>query len=235
MRIFALIPFLLCSCIESPSPVLGPPIYRHEVQQIAESYENVQWLPKAKNRLHGPDSKGIWVHTPDATSGYDKPNFWWVPDQLATGMPYKWGGFDTPQSFLSQLNSDDPCYAGDISSEQKRKDNNDAISAEAVGVDCSGFVSRCWKLPRPYSTYEMAAITQPLESFDELKRGDALNIPRNHILIFLYWANPERTAFIGTESGPLPTWKVARKKFSVAYLKALGYKPIRYKNILENE
>lgn len=212
MRMLTLLSLLLCSCTESPELVFGPPIHRSEVQKIAESYENLRWTPKTKNRLHGRDSNGIWVDTPDAAGGHGISNFWWEPDQPATGMPYKWGGFDTPQSFLTRLKSDSPCYAGDISSAQKRQDNNDAISAEAVGIDCSGFVSRCWNLPRSYSTYEMDSITQPLESFDELKKGDALNIAHSHILLFLYWANPERTAFIGTESGPLPTWKVARKK-----------------------
>ena len=33
-----------------------------------------------------------------------------------------------------------------------------AVSRFAAGVDCSGFVSRCWRLDRPFSTRELPAL-----------------------------------------------------------------------------
>jgi len=63
--------------------------------------------------------------------------------------------------------------AGDVGDAAKRKLGDSGTSFESCGIDCSGFVSRCWNLSRPYSTAEMHQICVPLTSWDEL-------LPRRH-------------------------------------------------------
>ncbi len=86
------------------------------------------------------------VDTPDA---YYKPadgrNGWWMPGLVNQGVPYKWGGFDDIGSFDEGIANGKA--GGDVSSPAKRQADNAAVSNHAVGVDCSGFVSRCLKLP----------------------------------------------------------------------------------------
>ena len=63
-----------------------------------------------------------------------------TPPWLIVGMNsrvgYKWGGFNTLSQYIDGLKSNK--FAGDI--------HTDGVSSAAVGVDCSGFVSRCWQL-----------------------------------------------------------------------------------------
>ena len=91
------------------------------------------------------------VNTPDAgfKEQADRPG-WWLPGEVNTGIPYKWGGFDDPTSFDASIASG--LAAGDVSSPEKRHLDNAAVSAQAAGVDCSGFVSRCLKLPKGHDT-----------------------------------------------------------------------------------
>ena len=50
------------------------------------------------HRMHGKDAKGVLVHTPDeGLIKHGHKNGWWKPGEVMTGMPYQWGGFDTPR------------------------------------------------------------------------------------------------------------------------------------------
>ena len=52
--------------------------------------------------------------------------------------------------------------AGDLYNPGKRIKGDAAVSEEAVGLDCSGFVSRCWKLPKKYGTGMLPNLCQLL-------------------------------------------------------------------------
>ena len=60
---------------------------------------------------------------------------------------------------------------------------------DAVGIDCSGFISRCWRLSRPYSTRELAQVCVRLHSYDALLPGDILNTHNAHCLLFAGWVD----------------------------------------------
>ena len=206
-------------------------VSRDEVIAIAETYRTWQWIPTTSNSFHGFDQKGIRVDTPDHQFKPDngiRPG-WWKPGQTNVGIPYKWGGFDSPQSFSEKIKSGK--YAGDIYTQQKRQQLNDAVSDETCGVDCSGFVSRCWRLAQPYSTRTLPNICTALPSWDDLKKGDIVNKSNDHVLIFEHWLDESKTRFMAYETGCPPTWKVLRHPIQVNYVKGLGYLPYRYNNI----
>ncbi|MEM7012508.1 MAG: hypothetical protein AAF585_13610 [Verrucomicrobiota bacterium] len=208
---------------------------RQESIAIAESYRIHRWQPTPRNAFHGADRRGIRVDTPDIrfrpTDGMTRPG-WWRPNRPNVGIPYQWGGFDTPQSFDAALRRG--AYAGDIYTEAKRAALDDAVSQEACGIDCSGFISRCWRLDRSYSTRELPGLCDELESFDELLPGDIVNKHNDHVLLFVDWINERRTHFMAYETGSPPTWKVLRHPIEVAYVEGLGYRPFRYKRIIDD-
>lgn len=75
----------------------------------------------------------------------------------------------TPEGGCRQRGA--PAAAGDMGTPEKQAAGDAAVSRFAAGVDCSGFVSRCWRLSRPFSTRELPALSISLPSWDELKTG----------------------------------------------------------------
>lgn len=200
---------------------------------IAETYRTHRWLPSEANVKHGPDSQGIPVNTPDVS--YRKPGAvpgWWVPGRVNVGIPYQWGGFATPAEFDAGIRAG--LAAGDVYTLEKRRLLEAAVSREATGIDCSGFVSRCWKLSRPWSTRELPALCDPLPSWNDLQPGDILNTYNSHVAIFAGWADSGRTRLYTYETGVPPYWLVVRREVDTRHLQNLGFVPLRYRGIREN-
>jgi len=201
-----------------------------EALALAEVYSRHAWRPFARNILHGPDPAGVQVDTPDA--GYRPEsgrNGWWVPGEVNSGIPYKWGGFDDPATFDRAIASGHA--AGDVSSPAKRAADNAAVSPHAAGVDCSGFVSRCLKLPVVHDSARLPSVCDVLSSPGQLRPGDLLNIPRRHVLLVAGWAKPDKTWIYYYETGGIPEWKPALKQAPLDALMALGYQPLRYRGM----
>lgn len=220
----------LAACTNSPNSIPAPSstVSRDQAIATAFTYTQVQWTPEARHIKHGPDSNGSLVHTPDLSmnqKGY--ANGWWKPAETMTGMPYQWGGFDTPKQFLKSLENGE--FAGDISTHSKRQLGDDGTSSQACGIDCSGFISRCWRLDRPHSTKQLPEICFPLKTWLHLEPGDILLNDR-HVLLFKDWAN-NGTAILCYEAGPFPVWRVNAANIPVSKLEREGYAPWRYRNI----
>lgn len=212
--------------LEIPEP--GPSVTRAEVISTAYAYTQVEWMPEDRHVMHGDDGSGITVHTPDVSlnrRGF--ANGWWQPGKPATGMPYQWGGFDTPKAFLRSLERGD--FAGDISTSHKRALGDDGTSAKACGIDCSGFVSSCWRLERPYSTKQLPEISSKLKTWFHLRSGDIL-LNDKHVLIFKEWS-PDGKSVLIYEAGPYPLWRVNAAQIPVSKLEREGYSPWRYSRI----
>jgi cell wall-associated NlpC family hydrolase len=202
-----------------------------EAMVLAQKYTNHSWRPFARNILHGKDKKGVLVNTPDVTHEPQQDRKgWWVPGEVNSGVPYKWGGFDDPASFdLAIANGS---AGGDVSSPEKRRADNAAVSSQAAGVDCSGFVARCLKLPTPHDTSQLPSVCTELPSAQELQPGDVLNIPHRHVILCAGWYDPQHTWIYYYETGGAPDyWKPGLKQAPLAALLALGYKPLRYKGM----
>lgn len=227
---------LLAGCSTTPTLTPGDPsapskIKPSEALAIAQRFSSHSWRPFAKNILHGKDKAGILVNTPDISFKDDQERSgWWVPGEVNSGIPYKWGGFDDTDSFDSAIA--EGFAAGDVSSGAKRAINNAGVSAHAAGVDCSGFVSRCLKLPTVYDTTQLPSICNVLPNANDLRPGDILNIPRGHVLLCAGWATRDRKWLYFYDTGGAPDyWKPSLKQAPIAALLALGYQPLRYKGM----
>ncbi len=225
----------LAACATSPVPLVdmtpASTVSRAETVAIAEAYRAHRWHPTPRNVFHGFDARGIRVDTPDA--GYVPPDGsrpgWWLPGEENEGVPYQWGGFDTPAMFDRKVRAG--FAAGDIYSRDKRANLDDAVSARACGIDCSGFISRCWRLDRSYSTRELTGLCDELASFADLRTGDLLNKSNVHALLFVKFLDAEKTQFLAYETGSPPSWKVMAHPIAVSFVQNLGYLPCRYRGI----
>ncbi|MCX6873782.1 MAG: hypothetical protein NTW21_08235 [Verrucomicrobia bacterium] len=229
---------LATSCVPVPPPVLVPgdasapsQLTPGESLAIAQRLASHAWRPFAHNILHGKDKAGIVVNTPDIShEPQHERKGWWVPGEVNTGVPYKWGGFDDPATFDAAIANG--LAGGDVSSPAKRRADNAAVSTQAAGVDCSGFVSRCLKLPTVHDTTQLPALCTELPSTRDLRPGDVLNIPHRHVLLCAGWSNPEHTWLYYYETGGGPDyWKPGLKQAPLDALLALGYQPLRYRGM----
>jgi hypothetical protein len=92
-------------------------------------------------------------------------------------VPYDWGGGDSVDDFNNFMKQD--FQAGDVPA--NRSSGTESCSK---GVDCSGFVSRCWQLPGKFGTTGLPGVSTKLGSTRNLKLGDILNKPGSHVRLF---------------------------------------------------
>ncbi len=204
------------------------PVTRSEAMATAEAYRTFVWTPSERNVFHGRDAEGVAVETPDASF---RPSYtragWWIPGQRNVGTPYMWGGFSSLEEFRRGI--EEGRYAGDVYTREEREKLDAGVSKHAVGIDCSGLISRCWKLERSYSTRELPGLCSSLGSYEDLKPGDILNSNNNHVLMFAAWKDLSHRRLFAFESGSLPSWKVQLDDIPLTLLEAQAYKPYRYR------
>lgn len=206
----------------------GQSVSRTEALQIAESYVQHRWHSSERNLLHGKDTKGIEVHTPDRAGGRGRPlPDCWRVNAENVGVAYKWGGTDTLASFDFGIRAGKA--AGDVYTAKKRRLDFAGVSNASVGVDCSGFICRCWKLKKRYSTYSFAEICRKLPSVVELKPADIMNRRGGHALIFVKWVDHEKKRALFYEAAPFS--KTLASEHDVNEMAAGGFVPMRYRKI----
>lgn len=211
-------------------PAFAEPLTRSEALKIAEAFCNCRWEASGRNVLHGRDLDGVIVNTPNRNEPSDAPDpNLWLSGTFNIGVPYKWGGFDTIDSFKAGIKKGKA--AGDIYSPDKRRMGGSAVSSNAVGIDCSGFISRCWKLREKQSTNSLPSICVSLRSPEELRAGDIMNAPGGHVILFARWEDEARTRGQFYEASPY--CKVISSSYEIASLTQSGFRPMRYKLIRE--
>ena len=152
-----------------------------------------------------------YVDTPDRDTYTDWPDtIGWKANEKNIGVPYQWGGFSSisgfyltnPIDFEDQYTGTDTYegmvhYAGDIFCDTW------VVSYKACGVDCSGFVSRCWNLSYKQSTRTLnqTAFSLPI-TIHNLQMGDILLRPGVHVMLFKEFTNENRTHVTVYEAGP---------------------------------
>jgi hypothetical protein len=147
----------------------------------------------------------------------------WQPNQNIVGLPYKWGGADSPAEFDQKL------ARGLAAGAHSRH----GVANCAAGIDCSGFVGYCWGLrSRRYSTSTMREIAgKPRYNwFSDMKPGDALNKPGSHIVLFAGY-NPDGTINVFEASGSAARVIYHRTTWS----RFKGYLPLQYKMIADEQ
>ncbi len=190
-------------------------ISREQTLAIADTYVQHEWVCKEENLTEGvvTDPDGDKILTAD-----------WIQIGTNQRVPYKWGGFDLLSVFDNGLENGD--YAGDTYTD------GNVGSKYARGVDCSGYVSRCWQLPYQVSTRQMddpaqGAIVQQYNSWADLKPGDAIH-RHGHVILFV--KHNDNGSLKCVEAAASTTdWKV---DYSIHYPYGLTeYKPVFYRNM----
>jgi len=225
-------------------------ITRNKMIEIAEAYTNHEWYPTEDNIFQINDTPilkyleifplieliisgllGIkWVMTPDRDSHPEMPEWWgWKAGEKNIGIPYQWGGFSSisgfglanPKDFDEQYTgtgnfSGKIHYAGDINT-------GGYTSSKACGVDCSGFVSRCWNLSPRQSTRTLGdnIHSWPI-TFNQLKEGDILNRYNYHVMLFNEFVDENKSAISIYHSSGWD-WKVNEKVFNVTNISEDGF------------
>jgi MYXO-CTERM domain-containing protein len=152
ISLFAFTAAVLCGGLIRPAAAIS----RDEVMVRAKAYAFHPWTCTTANLTASCDGGYQSVHVPG--------------DYM--GLPYDWGGYMTLFQFDQQM--DQGYGAGSYPS--------DGILTCTSGVDCSGFVSKCWDAGHN-TTSSMDTISSQI-SQASLLPGDALNTPGYHVVLF---------------------------------------------------
>jgi len=98
----------------------------------------------------------------------------WVKVGSNQHMPYCWGGFSTLTSFTSGLKANKSAGDNDCTT------SGDCCESCALGVDCSGFVSRAWGLTTKYSTTTLENISTAYSTASQVLPGDIFDYAGSH-------------------------------------------------------
>lgn len=199
--------------------------WRRDVIACALDYANYIWVPSDKNLFHGNDNDGVLVNTPDIS--YSSEIFqcgWWQVNQENRGLPYNWGGNSDIKSF--ELGLAKGLLAGNV---PDTKDNG--FSKYTVGLDCSGLLALCWKLPKKLSTKAIPTIATPLSSTDKLLPGDILLKPGSHVMIFVDFSN-DLNSHAQIVDATRSTGKVSFRTICISEFLSYGYSGYRINEVL---
>ena len=183
---------------------------RAEALAEADTYAQHAWTATSANLSDGPElaPDGNIVETPN-----------WIVIGLNDRIPYKWGGTDTLAEFDAGIAAGH--YAGDI--------DTDDSSSYARGVDCSGFVCRCWNTVTDYTTREMVdpaygPITLPYIHWDQILPGDAIH-KEGHVRMAVE-SFEDGSILVVESAGSSTDWSVGYMTYMLGDLE--GYSPRYY-------
>ncbi len=189
------------------------PLYRSEIIANAEPYDTHEWNCVAAN-IRDYDCGGEHVTTPS-----------WVQIGANISVPYMWGGWSTltdyDQGLINLVSAGDSYTVG-----------GGAGESCAVGVDCSGFVSRAWELPYKHGTWTLPNVSTEYSSFSELLPGDIVNNAGSHVRL-VHTVNPDGSWLMIEASASATNWSVGYSSYTVSDLQA-SYVP-RYFNEVIND
>ena len=203
-------------------PISPYSISQNEIMARAEAYRTHSSIVQWSNITSGSTcpSDGTYVETSVSTP------------KTCQGVLYRWGGFSglTNVTQNTDFNTwyDEGLlagkYAGDIYT-------TGYVSACAVGVDCSGFVSQTWGLSKHYgagtSVNGLASLSTQLTSLNDLSAGDILLWAGNHVRLF---ANRENDGSFTVYEASARDWKVSRNNYPYRKIYNI-YTPYSYNNL----
>jgi hypothetical protein len=218
------------AAVEEPGPAgraaaPPPPVKRVEVTKCAEEYRDL-----------------TWTVTP---ASYEKPSvanecspqslYWRRPHYLngksgkeVKGVPYCWGCSHSLDKFLNYVKTGERLAGQSCTC----RTGHYCVRNDATGVDCSGFVSQCWKAVY-HTTSSMGEISTVISKAD-LKPGDALNRAGNHIRLFMNLVETDtgpRFRMIEATNAEGRIGRVIEATYTASELST--YKAIRYKRIVD--
>ncbi len=204
-----------------------------QVIRNANNFLNAQWTVSANNITTGAytsqyscsDATNKYVRTPDWVNDLN--------DTHKTSIPYKWGGFSSLSGFIDGIANGK--YAGDI--QTRHPDNTSQHyycgTSAAVGLDCSGFTSRCFELSSHISTYGMAHNSNMFgfyNSYNDAQPGDIANKSASHVRLIVH-INANGTLNTIEEGSGGGLWCVFPATYSASALLNANYQPQYYNNM----
>jgi len=190
------------------------PLPRSEILALAESFRTAEWTVGDKNYADSAPSRCA------PAKGY----LWMRPAYLddqrgktVTGVPYNWGGYMSVTDFLQRIKTD--ALGGNICT---CRSTYNCVQRKAAGVDCSGFVSQVWKIPR-HTTISLMKKARRLASLQELQPGDAINKPNSHVRLFVAFS-PAGNGAIRAYEASTSCGRVCMRDFTTKQLE--GYVPL---------
>lgn len=192
-------------------------VTQESISQISESqviananaYLNHSWYANSNNIGQGNCSNGTSYNTPG-----------WVTVGNHIGLPYCWGNNSSINAFDNGLSQGKP--AGD---------NNTSSDADncTLGVDCSGFVSRCYGLATHYNTVMLDEnnLFGHYSSYNQLQVGDFVNKPGSHTRLVTQVNNNGSINVIESGQGN-NQWRVFSASYTFSELINDGYNPQYY-------
>jgi hypothetical protein len=205
-------------------------VTRTQVYENAYKFRDLVWTATSSNINKSCSTiSGNYFITPN-----------WVQVGDNTGVPYKWGGFTDWNNFSDLVKNGK--YAGNYFCTNISGGNSNGYCSGIayqesndnyiIGVDCSGFVSKCWETTSKYATTGFSSICTNLGSatsstvFSQLQTGDIVNYSGSHTRLCLS-NNPSGTGTFMEASAK--DWKVSEKSCSPSEL--TGYICYKYNNI----
>ncbi|HKH47463.1 MAG TPA: IPT/TIG domain-containing protein [Thermoanaerobaculia bacterium] len=191
-----------------------------EALSRALAYETHRFTPRPSNLT---PTGGVTCGSGEGKKIVKTPR-WIVPNAENVGIPYKWGGYsgisgvtpETSEDFDAGLTS--AKYMGDqCTTEDTDCEGKPFGVVCAVGVDCSGFVTRVWGLQRQhYGTGELPGISCQLPSLEDMLPGDVLimlNDPKlgSHVRLF---AGRDPEGLFKVYESSSRTWNVSHYSYS---------------------
>jgi hypothetical protein len=177
--------------------VTGWAISRDSCMNIAASYYYATWTAVAGN--------------------CNKTYNTYTVGQVTQGIPYNWGGYDMLTTAKNKLKSG--VVAGDS------KVFGTAMTSYA-GVDCSGYVSRCWISGR-YTTSTIPSIATTI-AWTALIRGDVTNKASSHVRLVDYLVTGSNNIMLYESTAGVSPPRVTHRVLS----RDTTYIPMRYKSML---
>jgi len=191
------------------------PLTRQRVIETAFAFEGIQWKLNAAAYGHDPDTACTGFAGRIRRPGYLRGKL----GQEVRGIPYCWGCHGA----LDQIrgNIDRGALAGNICT-------HNAPRRDAVGVDCSAFVSAAWGLATHFTTAAIPAIAGRIADPSDLRPGDALDKPGSHVMLFLRFT-PDHKAEVMEASPGACDGRVCHNIYPLASLLARGFEPVRFR------
>ncbi len=203
---FGLTILLLCAFSAEAGTYLysKKPISRDQILEHAHLYYDIHWRCDAEN-AYGTSITG-------ARCPYGTTSGW------KDALPYCWGGDDEIYQYLLKMTQGKGAGDRDTSS------SSPYSSGQVGSVDCSGYVSQCYRSGR-YATSSFYNVTTELASWDILAPGDATNDAGSHIrLCEKYPTGTGQILVYESTSGGGLLWCVTHRLLSYDN----AYAPIRY-------
>jgi len=170
-----IIRFIILFCIFFPLLLKGVILSRDDVIATASQYVNIgEWTPKTDYTEALSPTWHSWYTT-----------LWGGNDSLNISPPYNrlaycWSGFDTPSGFKNRVEYGFVPAGGQGTGKLY---NYSYIRPYIAGIDCAGFVLKCWGISS-YNTWMQLKYISIGINPSKLKRGDWLRIVGKHQLLY---------------------------------------------------